>query len=1133
MSALVPDDTAAPHDDGSDDEVLLADEAVDVVQRWLLAADRVTTRADRATGDRLHDLVDDEDGVGFTMAFVDRVIRPDDDAVAAAHLAGLAGRGATLPRFLGPVDRLLLRAGAALAPRLPRVVMPLARRRMRQLVGHLVVDAPGIGASSDAGAGAAARSAGLDRHLGRRRDEGFDLNVNLLGEAVLGEAEAERRLRATCELLAQESVDYVSVKISGIASQLRPWAWDEDLDRICDRLRTVLRAAGERPDGGRTFVNLDMEEYHDLELTTAAFRRVLDEDEFLTTEAGIVLQAYLPDAFDVLTDLVGWARARRDRGGAGIKVRLVKGANLAMERVDAAVHGWEQAPHATKADTDASYKRCLDWLLTPERTAAVRVGVGSHNLFDVAWALLLADRRGVGDRVGIEMLEGMAPALARTIRDERDGLLLYTPVVDPADFDVAISYLFRRLEENAQAGNFLRALGDLSPGSPAFVAQATAFREAVARRWSVPTGTRRTVDRSRPVEPWGDAPFRNDPESDPALPGTRAWARAALARRPDPVATPVTTTTAGVDGALTRARAAQHEWVRRSPGERRRVLRAVADELSRRRGDLLTAMVHEAGKTVDQADPELCEAIDFARYYADRIPELVAEHARFEPFGVVGVVPPWNFPVAIPTGGMMAGLAAGSAVVCKPAPEVPRCSEVVVEAAHAAGVPEDLLQLLRVPEDEVGRHLVTSVDAVILTGASETADLFRSWKPDLRLLAETSGKNALVVTPSADLDLAVKDLVASAFGHAGQKCSAASLAICVGDVADDERFRRQLVDAVASLDVGPADRPTTTVGPLIGPPNERLARALTTLEPGETWLVEPEPVDADDPALDGRLWRPGVRDHVAPGSWFCRTECFGPVLGIVRVATLEEAIAVQNSSAFGLTGGIHSLDPDEVDVWVEAVEVGNAYVNRQITGAIVQRQPFGGWKASNVGPGAKAGGPGYVAQLGTWHPDGELDPGTWEASDRRAWDTWFGVDHDPTGLFCESNVLRHRPLPVLGVRVGAGTDPRAVDRVRHAADTAGVPLRISTEAGGALGPASDDDAFADELAAWAAEGVTRVRVLGPVPDRWREVAAAHGVHLADDPVTAEGRIELAHLVREQAVSRTLHRFGNLVDARTR
>ena len=306
--------------------------------------------------------------------------------------------------------------------------------------------------------------------------------------------------------------------------------------------------------------------------------------------------------------------------------------------------------------------------------------------------------------------------------------------------------------------------------------------------------------------------------------------------------------------------------------------------------------------------------------------------SKFTPFKVVLVTPPWNFPVAIPMGGVFAALAAGAAVIIKPAPQVVRCAEVAIKAVHkalkGAGVDPALVQLVNADEAEAGKHLVShkDVDSVILTGASDTARLFRSWKPKMVLNAETSGKNAIIVTPSADPDLAVADVYKSAFGHAGQKCSAASLVILVGSVGKSERFINQLVDATRSLKVGKGTEIDTTMNGIIEAPGEKLMRGLTQLEPGEQWLVKPEKLNEE-----GTLWSPGIRDNVKPGSWYHTHECFGPVLGIMRADTLEEAIKLQNSTGFGLTGGIHSLDQDEIDYWRENVEVGNAYVNRGIT----------------------------------------------------------------------------------------------------------------------------------------------------------------------------------------------------------
>ena len=1087
------------------DPELLVDEAVARVERWLQTADTSESRRERLAARRLGEMVGDKRGTAFAMRFVDRVIRPEDPAVSARQLASLVA-DADLPAFLSWADRLLLRAGARLGPAFPGIVMPVARRRMRALVGHLVVDS---------------QPEPLAAHLQSRSAAGFSLNVNMLGEAVLGDAEARRRHREVLDTLAQPDVDYVSVKVSAVVSQLNPWDFDGSLQRVVEALRPLLRtAASSTP---VTFINLDMEEYHDLELTAAAFRAVLEEPEFAAVDAGIVLQAYLPDCFDALRDLVDWHNrlVAAGRRSGTIKIRLVKGANLAMERVEAAVRGWPQAPYPTKADTDANYKRCLDWVLTPQRTASVRIGVASHNLFDVAWADLLAGRRGVGDRVEFEMLEGMAPVQAELLRSDGKGVLLYTPAVAPEDFDVAIAYLFRRLEENASEENFIHHLFGLRPGTASFEAEAAKFRAAVANRHSVGHAPRRRQHRSREPEPVDPAAgFFNEPDTDPALAANRAWAQEIVSREWSGPVAAVTRQTAEVDQVVRAAVEAQPEWAARPSAERRDLLWRVADELSRRRGDLVAAMVHEGRKTVAEADPEVSEAIDFARWYGERAMDLDgSELARFEPFGVVLVVPPWNFPVAIPSGGILAALAAGNAAILKPAPETPRCAEIVAECCWAAGLPQGVVSYIRTSDDDVGRHLVThrNVDAVILTGAYDTAQMFLSWRPEMRLLAETSGKNAMVITPNADIDLAVADLVASAFGHSGQKCSAASLAICVGEAYTSPRLRRQLTDAVASLNVGPSTDLATTMGPVIKPPEGKLLRALTRLDDGEQWLVEPR-------RLNELTWTPGVRLGLRPGSWFARTECFGPVLGLMPAESLDEAIAIQNSGDYGLTGGIHTLDPAEIRRWAEAVEVGNAYINRSTTGAIVRRQPFGGWKQSSVGPGTKAGGPNYVAQLGLWHPvDTGLSNDEWldvaRASDEAAWHCEFGAEHDPSGLFCESNVFRYRPLSRVALRAEADAAPRDIARERAAARRCGTHLVESH--------ASDetDAAFASRLSSLQ---VQRVRVVGACSHELRTAANQARIHVADHPVTAEGRIELLHYLQEQTITRTTHRYGNIL-----
>ena len=1121
------------------------------VGRWIAATARTRTARERAAGEQLAALVGDSDGLDLAVRFVDRVARPEDPTVAARELAGLSTADAR--GFLSRGDRLLLGVGAKVARLAPRVVVPLARRRLRQLVGHLVVDA---------------RDPALARHLARARDDGFRLNINLLGEAVLGEAEAARRADRTVALLERDDVDYVSIKVSSLVSQISTWDTAGTVARVLERLRPLYRAAAARTPPA--FVNLDMEEYRDLDLTIDLFTTLLSEPAFRDLDAGIVLQAYLPDSVAALDRLIAFARPRAAAGGAGIKVRVVKGANLSMERVEAELHGWRQAPYATKAEVDTNYLRLVERAVRPELAGTLRLGVASHNLYDVALAHLLAERRGLAAMVDVEMLQGMAPAQARAVKADVGSVLLYTPVVAPEDFDVAVSYLVRRLEENAQPQNFLHALFAGGEGG-GLGDQEARFRASVAALAVTPATRRRGTDR-----PPAPSTFANTTDSDPALPEVRAWAAERVTARPPAPAATVLHSTGDVDRVVAAAREAQPAWAVRAASERASVLRRAADELEARRGELVTVMAAEGGKTVAEADPEVSEAVDFARYYADRALELDpatghlgTDGARFTPSTVTVVTPPWNFPVAIPMGSVLAALAAGSAVVIKPAHAVPGCTEVAAGALRAAlaeaGAPEAVLQVVRTDEGEVGRALVShpGVDTVLLTGAIETARLFSSWRTGHsggpRVYAETSGKNALVITPAADYDLAVADLVRSAFGHAGQKCSAASLAILVGSAGTSARLRRQLVDAVRSVRVGWPSDLGTTMGPVIEPPDGKLLRALSTLEPGESWLVEPAPLDDS-----GRLWSPGLKEGVAPGSFFHLTECFGPVLGIMRADTLEEAVALQNGTAFGLTGGLHSLDEDEIARWLDTVELGNAYVNRHITGAIVQRQPFGGWKDSAVGPGAKAGGPNYVAQLGTWAPDGlpgrraepprrvarllaELrdavttdDDRAWltaaAGSDAAAWADELGREIDRTGLSVERNTLRYRPVPGVVVRAGAGATPAEVGRVLLGAELTGTPVQVSIDPSvapelqaGCFARAVDAvetrESFVTRVRAGTVAG--RVRVMGDEAVALPAELAVHDVTVLATPVLATGRRELLTLVREQAISQTLHRFGHL------
>ncbi|WP_026818402.1 proline dehydrogenase family protein [Arthrobacter castelli] len=1147
----------------------LADDVVSMVRRWLHLPDDMTApepvqltsaKASRSAA-LLAEVLKDPAGLDFTLGFVDRVIRPEDLGVAAHELSRLA---AEVPRFLPWYMRAAVKLGGLMGPAVPWLVVPIARRALRSMVEHLIVDArPHKLADSIA-------------TLQGDDDSGIRLNLNLLGEAVLGESEADARLEGTKQLLARDDVDYVSIKVSSVVSRLNMWAFDETVEMVAERLFPLYKMALEA--STPKFINLDMEEYHDLDLTLAVFKRVLSRPELKNFESGIVLQAYLPDALGALQELTAWAKQRVADGGAGVKVRLVKGANLPMEHVDAAVHSWPLATYGTKQDTDTNYKRVLDWAFRPENMDGMRLGVAGHNLFDIAFARILSLRRGVADRVDYEMLLGMAEEQARQVRNEVGSLLLYTPVVHPKQFDVAISYLVRRLEENASGDNFMSAVFELTSEPTLFEREKERFLASLNHVDTLVPERNRQQDPQRALE-LGSGEFDNESNSDSSLPHIRQWGRQILDGVPgctlgrQLVEESFLATNDDVDAAVSRALQAQPAWSARGAPARAEVLRAAARQLARQRAGLIQVAASEAGKTISETDPEVSEAVDFANYYALQAEELdnigSAGSAGYDPVPLTVVTPPWNFPVAIPTGSMLAPLATGSAVIVKPAPQAKRCAAVIVEALWAAGVPKDVLIFADVDEGPVGEHLIANdaVGRVILTGGYETAKLFRSWRHDLPLLAETSGKNSMIVSPSADLDLAAEHVAKSAFGHAGQKCSAASLVILVGPAAQSSRFRNQLVDAVSSLRVGwPAD-PQTEMGPVIEPVGGKLEDALTTLGDGEWWAVEPKQLDES-----GRLWSPGVRAGVQPGSHFHLTEFFGPVLGVMTADTFEEAIELQNAPVYGLTAGLHTMDADELPVWLDRVQAGNLYINRGITGAIVRRQSFGGWKRSSVGPGAKAGGPNYLIHMVHWHrrplPDDghaaageamtevELVPAVADimhamlfsgqdqaflarsvVSDQAAYDSTFGRSIDVTALGLERNEFRYLPTGVT-IRLNQAGSLTDLVRVVLAAARSGAGFEVSTaqplpqELAAALPQTCTDlTAETDEdfhrRAAAGRLGYSRVRLIGGGYSALCEATAGDpdlAVH--DDEVTTAGRLELLPFLLEQAVSITAHRFGN-------
>ena len=1102
----------------------LAQSAVKVAKQLIIEASNNKKRYDKASRKRFSRLFKDPKAIFVTVTLTDEVMRITS-AKDAARILKVAAKSATLTGF-GLINAVGLKAIAVISIVLPKPVLFAVHTQVKRLSKGIILPF---------------ESSKLVKQIERRDKKGIRLNINVLGEAVLGEREAAERFERVLEMMHRPEVDYVSVKLSSVVSQIIALDQDGTLRRVSEKLRIIYKNS---IDSG-TFVNLDMEEFRDLRLTVDAFKLVLSEPEFKKLYAGIVLQAYLPESHEVFAELVEWSNERHNQTGGVIKIRLVKGANLAMEKAEAELHGWVAAPYQSKAEVDASYSRLLDAALRDEHADSVRIGVASHNLFHIAFALEIAKKRKVMDQLDIEMLEGMANPEALAIANRKLRILLYAPVTRGDDFASAVAYLVRRLDENTAPENYLRSSFEIAGSKEIFNAQAERFLASATNRHEISTKSLRHKKlKFEVVDSFENAPnadltkdsFVNKldkeirsvlAESNQQIPividgkeiydrtfidgydpsdNAKIWYHYAVAKKSD------------VDSAVKIAKKAVADWDGIGAAKRAEILKKFALLAHEQQESTIAIMAKDAGKTVAEADPEVSEAIDFANFYALSAISLDLEK-QSNPVGVVVVVPPWNFPYAIPTGGICAALAAGNTVIFKSAPETVATSWHLVNQLWQAGVPKDVLQFVSTEDNEIGQALITheDVNAVILTGGYNTALLFSSWKNELNLLAETSGKNSMVLTACCDIDLAVKDLVQSAFGHAGQKCSAASLAIVDKSIYENPNFKKQLLDAVQSLQVGAGYEYATSVGPIIKPAEKSLHRALTTLDDGEEWLLKPTQLDQA-----GLLWSPGIKTNVKPGSWSHLNEWFGPVLAIMVSPDLKTSVSWQNATEFGLTAGIQSLDQGECEYWIDNVEAGNLYVNRGVTGAIVNRQPFGGWKKSSVGATAKAGGANYVATLRNWHQMKHFLPMK-EAGIR--WVNKVGMlAVDKSGLEVEKNYQRYRQHKKgFLIRIESGTSKDELDFLSWLKNELGVLTHLSSDTlipGLSNLVVESPTEFADhakefDKARWLSSEIAPINLL-----------MINGISCDMRPITSRGDIEMSRWFLEQSVSITHHRYGN-------
>lgn len=834
--------------------------------------------------------------------------------------------------------------------------------------------------------------------LKKSRKNHLAFTVDLLGEATLSEKEAQdyqNRYNELINWLLKDSESWpenplldqdslgpipkvnVSVKLTSVYSQVNVKAWRDTIDTLKNRIRPIFQLAKEK----FVFINIDMESYHYKDLTFAVFKELLMEESFRDyPHFGIVLQAYLRDSYHDLQALVEFAKER----GTPFSVRLVKGAYWDYETIHAKQNIWPIPVYTNKKESDANFEKCAYLIL--DHYPHIKLALASHNIRSISSAIAYAKQNHLSDKAfEIQMLYGMADEIKMALTRLGYRVREYATV---GELIPGMAYLVRRLLENTSNESFLRSkfaentstetllsnpADQLSPSSSNTKREDIFQNEALLdfTLSSHRSQFTQAVDQIK-TQLGQKYPLVIDNEKTITSETIKSFNPA----QPEQLIGEVSM--AGLEDAEKAVQSclkAKESWQKTPASERADLLDRLAQSFLENRYQLAALQVLEVGKTWSEADGDITEAIDFCRYYARHMRELNIPqrvgHAPGEvslyhyiPRGVSLVIAPWNFPLAILTGMVAASLVTGNTVIMKPAEQSSIVAYQLMEHLIKVGMPKGVVNFLPGYGEVVGEYLTShkNIDLICFTGSksvglhiyNKAAQTQPGQLHVKRCIIEMGGKNAIIIDSDADLDEAVQGVVYSAFGFQGQKCSACSRAIVLEENYD--RFLERLIDAVASIKIGSPEDPRSYMGPVVD--EEAQKKILSMIERAKkesTLAYQGEVPDV------GYFVPPTIFTDVNPQSEIAQEEVFGPVLAVIKAKDMTEALSIANSTEFGLTAGLYSRSPANIEKFKTEMIAGNVYINRQITGALVDRHPFGGVKMSGIG--SKTGGPDYLRQF--------------------------------------------------------------------------------------------------------------------------------------------------------------------------
>jgi len=849
------------------------------------------------------------------------------------------------------------------------------------------------------------------------REKQLAFTMDLLGEATITEAEADHVQKQYFDLLKGlppiinaspeiPSIDRddigpiprvnVSVKLSALFSQFDPIDPEGTSKVVRGRLRPILALA--RKNGA--FVNFDMEQYAFKDTTLRIFREILTEPEFRDwPHVGIAIQAYLKNTETDLQQLLDWAKNERK---CPIWIRLVKGAYWDYETVIAAQNGWPVPVFTEKWQSDDNFETCTTFLM--QNHTWLRPAFGSHNIRSIAHALAIAEQLKVPKpNFEFQMLYGMADPIKDVLKSMGMRVRIYTPY---GQLLPGMAYLVRRLLENTSNDSFLKqGFSDGVSESVLLQAPSAAGPSSFVPRHST---NENPMIAPHPNGVLTKVEFQNEPLSDfsresnrdamvqalrsvrsqlgrtfPVVIGNAPVASAEFVESFNPsksvelIGRTGKATIEQAKLAVASCQAAFETWQEVPIAERAAYLRKVASVMRHRRFELAAWIVLETGKPWRESDADVAEAIDFCDYYAAEALKMWGGHGMpvpweenhyfYEARGVAVIIAPWNFPLAILCGMAAAAVVTGNTVILKPAEQAGVVGAKLMECFQQAGLPAGVVNFVPGVGEDIGPVLVNHPDVALIafTGSLKVALQINEQASHTpggqnfvkKVIAEMGGKNAVIVDGDADLDEAVRGVVDSAFGYGGQKCSAGSRAIVVAGIYD--LFLNRVIEATKSLTVSAAESPGCSLGPVIDAESRDRIRKFVELGKTQAKLVYQ--ADLGPLADEGYFVGPTIFADVPETATVAQEEIFGPVLSVIQAKDLDDALRIANGTKYALTGGIFSRSPENIAKVKRKFRVGNLYVNRKCTGALVHRQPFGGFKLSGIG--SKAGGPDYLLQF--------------------------------------------------------------------------------------------------------------------------------------------------------------------------